>query len=82
MNKWYCKLIYKSWSNNEDGYQRLQPKVKHLIEYLSKLDPEMDVYLDKDGWDSHGENELELVENSYLFHVYNFGGKSQLTINN
>ena len=27
-------------------------RVKHLIEYLSRFDPETTVYLDKDGWES------------------------------
>ena len=26
------------------------PKVKDLISFLSKLDPEMEITLDKDGW--------------------------------
>jgi len=56
----------------EDEGNKLQPKVKHLLEYLSKLDPEMDVYLDHDGWDygfAPSTTELELVENRGLFEV-------------
>jgi len=58
-------------------------KVKHLIEYLSKLDPEMNVNLDKDGWDYY-DTEKETVERSYLFYVSpGYGGHPpHLTINN
>ncbi len=54
-------------SEESEDMSRLQPKVKHLIEYLSSLDPEADVYLDKDGWDSYGDNEVDIVKNSGLF---------------
>lgn len=56
----------------EDKENKLQPKVKHLLEYLSELDPEMEVHLDKDGWDygfAPSTTELELVENRNLFDV-------------
>lgn len=52
---------------DEEEDKRLQPKVKHLIEYLSTLDPEADVYLDHDGWQGSGDTELELVQTSQLF---------------
>jgi hypothetical protein len=60
----------KNFNEDIEQDKPLQPKVKHLIEYLSKLDPEMDVHLDHDGWEEDaGESEVELVENSGLFYV-------------
>jgi hypothetical protein len=72
---------------NEDIQQDkpLQPKVKHLIEYLSKLDPEMDVHLDHDGWlygNDDAKTEAELVENRGLFYVSTYDGKTYMIINN
>jgi len=43
-------------------------KVKHLIEYLQKFDPEMSVELDKGGWE-HREDPIETISNSGLFNV-------------
>lgn len=62
----------------------LQPKLKHIIEYLSTLDPEMDVYLDHDGWDigSDATTEVEVVAQRGLFEVYTYNGKQSMTINN
>lgn len=54
----------------EEEQEGLQPKVKHLIEYLSKLDPEMKVHLDKDGWQGYGDTEFELIETSGLFEPF------------
>ena len=45
-------------------------KVKHLIAYLQKLDPEAGVELDKDGWE-HEEDPIEAIENSGLFDIFN-----------
>jgi hypothetical protein len=64
--------------NESDEYERLQPKVKHLIEYLSTLDPEMNVSLDKDGWQGYGDTELDIVKTSGLFDVF----QNTLIINN
>ena len=44
-------------------------KVKHLIAYLQKLDPEAGVELDKDGWE-HEEDPIETIENSGLFDIF------------
>lgn len=64
----------------------LQPKVKHIIEYLSKLDPEMDVYLDHDGWDigyiADVVTEVDIVEQRGLFDVISHQGKQYMIINN
>lgn len=69
--------------NMDDKYSKPQPRVKHLIEYLSKLDPEMEVHLDKNGWSMDGNTPSEVVENDSLFWVWtNTEGKSILTINN
>jgi hypothetical protein len=62
----------------DDAQERLKPKVKHLIEYLSKLDPEMEVHLDKDGWQGYGDTEVELIETSGLFEPF----RDSLFINN
>lgn len=51
---------------NEDDIPEGNVKVKDLIEFLSTLDPEMDVVLDKDGWD-YMKTGIETVEKSYLF---------------
>lgn len=64
--------------NESDEYERLRPKVKHLIEYLQTLDPEMDVTLDKDGWQGEGDTEVELIKTSGLFDAWN----NTLIINN
>ena len=64
--------------NESDAYERLRPKVKHLIEYLQTLDPEMDVALDKDGWQGEGDTEVELIKTSGLFDTWN----NTLIINN
>ena len=52
-------------------------KVKHLIAYLQKLDPEAGVELDKDGWE-HEDDPIETIENSGLFDVF----QGTLFINN
>ena len=56
--------------NGEFNQDSFQPKVKHLLEYLSKLDPEMEVHLDKDGWQYGPEckNEVDVVANSGVFY--------------
>lgn len=64
--------------NESDEYERLRPKVKHLIEYLQTLDPEMDMALDKDGWQGEGDTEVELIKTSGLFDTWN----NTLIINN
>ncbi len=56
-------------------------KVKHLIEYLSKFNPETTVGLDKDGWMDKfikHTNELDLIEKRGLFDYF----EDHLTINN
>lgn len=81
----HLKKFTEGLEEHEEEQERLQPKVKHLIEYLSKLDPEMEVHLDKDGWDygfAPSTTELELVENRGLFDVSTYGSKPYLMINN
>ena len=55
-------------------------KVKHLIAYLQKFDPEMGVELDKDGWEARELNEdpIETIANSGLFDRF----QNTLFINN
>lgn len=67
--------------SDEFNEEETKVKVKDLVEYLQSLDPEMEVYLDKDGWDYH-ETGLETVKNSYLFDVWDYKGEKHLTINN
>lgn len=68
-------------SDEFDENERVPVRVKDLVEYLQSLDPEMEVYLDKDGWDYY-ETGLETVKNSYLFYVSDYKGEKYLTINN
>lgn len=75
---------FKSFNESDEFNEeenKVKVKVKDLVEYLQSLDPEMEVYLDKDGWDYH-ETGLETVKNSYLFHVWDYKGEKHLTINN
>lgn len=51
------------------GDEESPVKVKHLIAYLQKLDPEASVELDKDGWE-HEEDPIETIENSGLFDIF------------
>lgn len=70
-------------------------KVKDIISYLSTLDPEADVHLDKDGWQYDVDDVadgVEILKNSGVFHIWyptrknRFGhtekGRGHLTINN
>jgi hypothetical protein len=49
--------------------------VKDIIEYLNQLDPNMEVFLDKDGWEGYG-NGVDIVKQSGLFQEFN-GGAAQ-----
>ena len=70
--------IKKFNSFNESFIDEESPiKVKHLIEYLKKFDPEMSVELDKDGWE-HEDNPLDTIEYSGLFDQF----ENTLFINN
>lgn len=67
----------------------VEPKkvmVKHIIEYLSSLNPEMVVNLDHDGWGYNGidgeVNMVDIVANRGLFEVWTFDGVEIMTINN
>jgi hypothetical protein len=67
--------------NENTEFERVPVKVKDIIEYLQSLDPEMEVSLDKDGWDYYPTG-LETVKNSYLFDVFNYKGDKHMIINN
>lgn len=68
--------------NMEDNFpEDVKVRVKDLIEYLQTLDPDVEVVLDRDGWDYH-ETPLETIKNTYLFHYWNDGGDKVLIINN
>jgi hypothetical protein len=67
--------------NENTEFEIVPVKVKDIIEYLQSLDPEMEVDLDKDGWDYYPTG-LETVKNSYLFHVWDYEGDKHMTINN
>jgi hypothetical protein len=75
------KHLKKFLENLEDDDYTII-RVKHLIEYLSKFDPEMEVILDKDGWDGQSNDPIEIIEHSGLFYEYSFDGESHLTIQN
>lgn len=58
-------------------------KVKDLIKYLEKFDPEATVGLDKDGWyvnPVETDDVLELIDKRGLFHYWK--NRNHLTINN
>lgn len=83
-------MSIKNFDNflNEDietnGDTKVEIKVKDIIEFLQSIDPEIPVYLDKNGWDYYYKNPQEIIKNSGLFHVWDSrlkGGKS-MTINN
>lgn len=70
-------------------------RVKHLIEYLSSLNPEAIVYLDHDGWFAHQiynadgsarempeKTALEIVATRGLFHTFTEREQDYLLINN
>jgi hypothetical protein len=52
------------------SFKDTEVRVKHLIEYLSELDPEMPVSLDHDGWMADDDDPLEVVRNRGLFDPY------------
>jgi hypothetical protein len=69
-------------SFNESGeIEGVKVKVKDLIEYLQSLNPEINVSLDKDGWDYY-ETGLETVKKSSIFYLFTNDGESTLFINN
>lgn len=76
----HVKEFNKFNESNEETSER-KVRVRDIIEYLQSLDPEMTVYLDKDGWDYYSTG-LETVKKSYLFHVWSRGDDKHLTINN
>ena len=60
-------------------------RVKHLIEYLQTLNPEIEVGLDKDGWmedEIKPANEVELVEQRGIFDLWEYDEVTHLMINN
>ena len=66
--------------SNDEEYQS-PVKVKDLIEFLSKLDPEMGVELDHDGWFTYNykpKDVQDLIASRGIFDVWSGG----LIINN
>lgn len=74
----HIKGFNENIEDSNEEPKKMQVKVKHLIEYLSQLDPEANVYLDKDGWDTEGENEVEMIKNRGVFDFF----QGSLFINN
>jgi hypothetical protein len=59
--------FFEGEGDMEDNFtEEKKVKVKDLIEYLQTLDPEVEVHLDRDGWDYH-ETPLETIKNNILF---------------
>ena len=61
----------------------IKVRVKHLIEYLSKFDPEATVGLDHDGWFVYGyepKDEVDLIDKRGIFDYWE--ERNHLTINN
>ena len=72
------KIKRFDYFNESDEFnEEKSVKVKHLIEYLQKFDPEMIVELDKDGWE-HEDNPLDTVKNNGIFEPF----RNTLFINN
>jgi len=74
---------FENSSVNESDEEEYQSpvKVKDLIEFLSKLDPEMNVSLDHDGWSTYNykpKDVQDLIEKRGIFDVWSGG----LIINN
>lgn len=65
-----------------EGQVKVKVQVKDLISFLQRLDPEANVYLDKDGWMVYGDVDpsdgVAVIENSGLFDVFD----GSLFINN
>ena len=70
-------------------------KVKHLVEYLSSLNQEAIVHLDKDGWFAHqiynkdgsarempDQTPLEIVATHGVFYTFTHKERDYLIINN
>lgn len=66
---------------NESKNKELTIRVKNIIEYLQQFDPNTEVSLDKDGWES-GDNEIEIIENSGIFEYFDDDDPPSLFINN
>jgi hypothetical protein len=75
----------EKWDDPEnDPNEKLEVKVKHLIEYLQQFDPEKPVKLDRDDWVDNFtlyDNEIDIISNSGLFDPYSLNG-DVLFINN
>lgn len=71
---------------NEDTDNESNPevKVKDLINFLNRFDPETKVYLDKDGWQRYSDSEDINDVISYLIDdsPIKLRGKDYLMINN
>jgi hypothetical protein len=68
----------ESWGDEfEESEDKPKVKVQDLIEYFQSLDPEMEVFLDRDGW-NYQRTPIETIENTYLFDVF----ENKLIINN
>lgn len=65
----------------EESGNNPKVKVKDLIEFFQSLDPEMEVYLDRDGWNYY-PTASKTVRNSWLFDIFTHDNKSSLIINN
>jgi len=52
--------------------------IKDLIEFLSQLDPNLPVHLDKDGWNHNCKTAADAIEDSGIFYPH----KTALIINN
>jgi len=75
----HIKGFNENIEDSNEEPKKMQVKVKHLIEYLSQLDPEANVYLDRDGWyGADGDSEMEMIKNRGIFYVF----KGNLFINN
>ncbi len=75
----------KRFNENVENSNKMDVKVKHMIEYLQKFDPEMSIYLDHDGWleKSLGAvDEVDLIVKRGIFYHSTWDEKEHLTLNN
>jgi hypothetical protein len=56
-------------------------KIKDMIEFLQSLNPEANVFLDKDGW--YGRDKSEMIKGLFVYRpISKFNDEEYLMINN
>jgi hypothetical protein len=70
--------------NENTSEEKIEVRVKDLIEYLQQFDGEMELSLDKDGWMAQdGDSGVEIISKRGLFSKpFEYKGKKYLILNN